>query len=128
MKKQVLIVIGRIIIFGKKYEGNAFELAKTPTFDKLLSDYPNSKIQFSRVNMYSFFLIGQMGNSRWTFEYWRPESCLHRLSLINQLIKTVILENPIFLNAIKKSKNNKRTLHLVGLLSDGKISSRSFLN
>lgn len=46
------------------------------------------------------------------------------LSLINHSIKTGdFKKNQIFLDAIKKVKNNKKTLHLVGLLSDGGVHS-----
>ncbi|VEU60525.1 phosphoglycerate mutase [Mycoplasmopsis bovigenitalium] len=122
MKKTVLIVIDGLGL-GKKYEGNAFELAKTPTFDKLLSDYPNSKIQAS--GQYVGLPEGQMGNSEvGHLNIGAGRVVYTGLSLINHSIKTGdFKKNQIFLDAIKKVKNNKKTLHLVGLLSDGGVHS-----
>lgn len=122
MKKTVLIVIDGLGL-GKKYEGNAFELANTPTFDKLLSDYPNSKIQAS--GQYVGLPEGQMGNSEvGHLNIGAGRVVYTGLSLINHSIKTGdFKKNQIFLDAIKKVKNNKKTLHLVGLLSDGGVHS-----
>ncbi len=46
---------------GKEYEGNAVYLANTPNFDKLIKEYPNTKLDAS--GMAVGLPVGQMGNS-----------------------------------------------------------------
>ncbi|VDR42193.1 phosphoglycerate mutase [Mycoplasmopsis caviae] len=60
MKRTILVVIDGLGLRDEK-QGNGFKLAKTPTFDKLFKEYPNSIIQAS--GEYVGLPKGQMGNS-----------------------------------------------------------------
>ena len=46
---------------GKEYEGNAIYLAKTPEFDRLIKEYPNTMVEASGLAV--GLPEGQMGNS-----------------------------------------------------------------
>lgn len=123
MKKTVLIVIDGLGI-GQKYEGNAFDLANTPTLDKLLNEYPNSLLQASGSHV--GLPEGQMGNSEvGHLNIGAGRVVYTGLSLINHSIKTgYYRQNKIFLNAMQSVKDSNKTLHLIGLLSPGGVHSQ----
>ncbi|MCS4536728.1 2,3-bisphosphoglycerate-independent phosphoglycerate mutase [Mycoplasma sp. CSL7475-4] len=120
MKKTVLIVIDGLGL-GKKYPGNAFDLAKTPVLDKFLSEYPHSVIQAS--GQYVGLPAGQMGNSEvGHLNIGAGRVVYTGLSLINHAIKTGDFDkNSVILKTINDVKSKNKTLHLVGLLSDGGV-------
>ncbi|TQC51595.1 2,3-bisphosphoglycerate-independent phosphoglycerate mutase [Mycoplasmopsis mucosicanis] len=122
MKKTVLIVIDGLGL-GKKYAGNAFDIAKTPTLDKFLSDYPHSTIQAS--GEFVGLPAGQMGNSEvGHLNIGAGRVVYTGLSLINHSIKTGdFFKNDVFLNTIEHVNKNNTTLHLIGLLSNGGVHS-----
>ncbi|QBF34690.1 2,3-bisphosphoglycerate-independent phosphoglycerate mutase [Mycoplasmopsis phocirhinis] len=120
MKKVVLIIIDGLGL-GKKYPGNAFDLAKTPTLDKLLNEYPHSVIQAS--GEYVGLPHGQMGNSEvGHLNIGAGRVVYTGLSLINQAIKTGEFDkNSVILKIINDVKSKNKTLHLIGLLSEGGV-------
>ncbi|MBU4693357.1 2,3-bisphosphoglycerate-independent phosphoglycerate mutase [Mycoplasma zalophidermidis] len=122
MTKTVLIVIDGLGL-GKKYEGNAFDLAKTPTLDKFLNKYPHSLIQAS--GEFVGLPAGQMGNSEvGHLNIGAGRVVYTGLSLINHAIKTGDFNNNSVLNKVMDDvKKSGKTLHLVGLLSDGGVHS-----
>ncbi|WP_027335097.1 2,3-bisphosphoglycerate-independent phosphoglycerate mutase [Mycoplasmopsis felifaucium] len=122
MKKTVLIVIDGLGL-REETQGNGFKLAKTPTFDKLLSEYPHSVLQASA--QYVGLPEGQMGNSEvGHLNIGAGQIVYTGLSLINQAIKEGEFEkNQIVLDTFKDVKEKNATLHLMGLLSPGGVHS-----
>ncbi|VEU76986.1 2,3-bisphosphoglycerate-independent phosphoglycerate mutase [Mycoplasmopsis columbina] len=122
MKKVVLVVIDGLGL-RDEVQGNAFKLAKTPNFDNLFLNYPNTIIQAS--GEYVGLPKDQMGNSEvGHLNIGAGRIVYTGLSLINQAIKTgEYFTNKAFLKAFKDVKTNQRTLHLIGLLSAGGVHS-----
>nr|WP_084273310.1 2,3-bisphosphoglycerate-independent phosphoglycerate mutase [Mycoplasmopsis iners] len=122
MKKVVLIVIDGLGLRAEE-QGNAFKLAKTPTFDDLFANYPNSVIGASGEDV--GLPKGQMGNSEvGHLNIGAGRIVYTGLSLINQAIKTgEFNQNNIFIDVLENVKNNNSTLHLMGLLSPGGVHS-----
>ncbi len=61
MTKPVMLIILDGWGIGKEYEGNAIYLANTPNYDRLIMDYPNTKLEASGLAV--GLPEGQMGNS-----------------------------------------------------------------
>lgn len=61
MKKPVVLCVIDGLGLREEVQGNGFKQAKTPTFDDLFKNYPNSIIQAS--GEYVGLPKGQMGNS-----------------------------------------------------------------
>jgi 2,3-bisphosphoglycerate-independent phosphoglycerate mutase len=104
-------------------QGNAFALAKTPTFDEYFKNYPSSIIQAS--GEYVGLPHGQMGNSEvGHLNIGAGEIVFTGLSLIqNAIDKKIFKTNPALLKAFMHAKKNNSTLNIMGLLSDGGVHS-----
>ncbi|WP_029906365.1 2,3-bisphosphoglycerate-independent phosphoglycerate mutase [Mycoplasmopsis opalescens] len=122
MKKTILIVIDGLGL-RKETKGNAFAMAKTPFFDKLFTEYPNSIIQAS--GEFVGLPEGQMGNSEvGHINIGAGRVVYTGLSLINQALKIGEYDrNTVFLDTFNHVKKTDRTLHLIGLLSPGGVHS-----
>ncbi|AAT27817.1 2,3-bisphosphoglycerate-independent phosphoglycerate mutase [[Mycoplasma] mobile] len=125
MKKTVILSVIDGLGLREEKQGNAFKLAKTPNFDKLFNEYPNSVIQAS--GDYVGLPDDQMGNSEvGHLNIGAGQIVYTGLSLINKDIKdNKFKQNAKFIaafNAVKKN-NETNTLHLMGLLSDGGVHS-----
>lgn len=122
MKKTILIVIDGLGL-RKETQGNAFALAKTPTFDKLFKEYPNSLIQAS--GEYVGLPKGQMGNSEVGHLNIGAGTVVYTgLSLIaKDLNEGKFKTNKAFVEAFEDVKQNNATLHVMGLLSPGGVHS-----
>lgn len=122
MKKVILVVIDGLGL-RSEIHGNAFQMANTPFFDKLFSEYPNTLIQAS--GEYVGLPDGQIGNSEvGHLNIGAGRVVYTGLSLINKALKDdKFKENQVFLNAFNKVKENNSTLHLMGLLSPGGVHS-----
>jgi len=105
-------------------EGNAVHLAKTPCFDKLLATSPHSTLTTfgERVGLPE----GQMGNSEVghlnigagrVVEQWL-------VRIARELEGGKLGEHPVFKNFIESTRTAK-TIHLVGLFSDGGVHSHT---
>lgn len=123
MKKFIILCIIDGLGLREESQGNGFKLAKTPTFDYLFSQYPNSKILASGK------AVGlpekQMGNSEvGHLNIGAGKIVYTGLSLIAQdLISKKFRKNPNFLDLFIKVKEKNSTLHLMGLLSPGGVHS-----
>jgi 2,3-bisphosphoglycerate-independent phosphoglycerate mutase len=116
-----------IILDGWGYraetKANAIALARKPTYDRLLRDYPNTLIQTS--GHYVGLPDGQMGNS----EVGHLNIGAGRIVQMDSTrIETMIqngefFSNPVLLAAMKNARAGGRKLHLFGLLSDGGVHS-----
>jgi 2,3-bisphosphoglycerate-independent phosphoglycerate mutase len=115
-----------IILDGWGYappsKANAISLARKPTYDQLLRDYPNTLIHTS--GRYVGLPDGQMGNSEVGHLNIGAGRVVYmditRLDLMIQ--NGEFFSNPELLAAIKHARSGGR-LHLFGLLSDGGVHS-----
>ena len=116
-----------IILDGWGYraetEANAIALARKPTYDRLLRDYPNTLIRTS--GPFVGLPDGQMGNSEVGHLNIGAGRIVHmdstRIELMIQ--NGEFFSHPVLLAAMKNARTGRRRLHLFGLLSDGGVHS-----
>jgi 2,3-bisphosphoglycerate-independent phosphoglycerate mutase len=103
---------------------NAIALAKKPTYDKLLREYPNTLIQAS--DHFVGLPDGQMGNS----EVGHLNIGAGRIVQMDitridaQIASGEFSRNPPVAEAMKRAREGGRQLHLFGLCSDGGVHSQ----
>ncbi|CAN5774215.1 2,3-bisphosphoglycerate-independent phosphoglycerate mutase [soil metagenome] len=103
--------------------GNAIALARKPTYDKLLADFPNTLIRASEH--FVGLPDGQMGNS----EVGHLNLGAGRIVRMDMTrIDTAIADgslytDPTLVRACELAAQKGRALHLIGLLSDGGVHS-----
>ncbi|HEY2462252.1 MAG TPA: 2,3-bisphosphoglycerate-independent phosphoglycerate mutase [Candidatus Acidoferrum sp.] len=102
-------------------KGNAIALARKPTFDSLLKQFPNTLIHTS--GPYVGLPEGQMGNSEVGHLNIGAGRIVHMdITRIDLLIANNKLKDvPLFQQAMERGR--ARQLHLMGLLSDGGVHS-----
>jgi 2,3-bisphosphoglycerate-independent phosphoglycerate mutase len=107
----------------KATEDNAISLAKTPTMDRLLSSYPNTRLGASGESV--GLPPGQMGNSEvGHLNIGAGRLVLQDFQRINHSIsRGDFYRNETLLSAIGHAVENNSMLHLMGLLSDGGVHS-----
>ena len=109
--------------FSPKTEANAIALARKPTYDRLLREYPNTLIYTS--GHYVGLPDGQMGNSEVGHLNIGAGRIVHmdstRIELMIQ--NGEIYSHPVLLSAMKNAQTGGRRLHLFGLVSDGGVHS-----
>ncbi len=116
-----------IILDGWGYrvetKANAIALARKPTYDRLLREYPNTLIHTS--GNFVGLPDGQMGNSEVGHLNIGAGRIVHmdstRIELMIQ--NGELFSDPVLLKAMKNARNGGRRLHLFGLLSDGGVHS-----
>ncbi|MBL0687325.1 MAG: 2,3-bisphosphoglycerate-independent phosphoglycerate mutase [Sulfurospirillum sp.] len=98
---------------------NAFKSAKTPTYDKLFKDVPNSFIKTSGLSV--GLPKGQMGNS----EVGHMSIGSGRIMYQNLVKISMALEKGLLKSnkAFKNLLHVKGDIHVIGLLSDGGVHS-----
>ncbi len=123
MKKPVVLIIMDGIGIGKKYSGNAYEMAKKPNLDKLFKKYPNILIDASGEAV--GLPEGQMGNSEvGHMNIGAGRIVYQSLTRINKAVREgQFATNPAYIHAFKNTMKNNSKLHLFGLLSDGGVHS-----
>src|SRR3984957_18680295 len=103
--------------------GNAIALARKPTYDKLLTEYPNTLIRASEH--FVGLPDGQMGNS----EVGHLNLGAGRIVRMDMTrIDTAIMDgtlatDPTIVRAMELAAEEGRALHLIGLVSDGGVHS-----
>ncbi|MGA8937942.1 MAG: 2,3-bisphosphoglycerate-independent phosphoglycerate mutase, partial [Acidobacteriaceae bacterium] len=104
--------------------GNAIALARKPTYNALLRDYPNTLIQAS--NHHVGLPDGQMGNSEvGHLNLGAGRIVRMDITRIDTAISTgAFFTDPTLLAAIHTAAQPGRALHLIGLLSDGGVHSQ----
>lgn len=116
-----------IILDGWGYRAetnaNAIALARKPTYDRLLREYPNTLIQTS--GPFVGLPEGQMGNSEVGHLNIGAGRIVHMDSTrIELMIQSgEFFKHPVLLEAMKNARSGGRQLHLFGLLSDGGVHS-----
>jgi 2,3-bisphosphoglycerate-independent phosphoglycerate mutase len=116
-----------IILDGWGYappsKSNAISLARKPTYDKLLREFPNTLLHTS--GRFVGLPTGQMGNS----EVGHLNIGAGRVVYMDITRLDLMIENgelfkqPLLLEAMKQAQKNGRRLHFLGLLSDGGVHS-----
>ena len=111
--------------YGENDKSNAVESANTPFFRHLLSTYPNSRVQAS--GEFVGLPDGQMGNSEvGHMNLGAGRVVFQELGRINKAIIDGDLLNDTVLNqAFDYAKNNQKTVHFMGLASDGGVHSHT---
>src|SRR5215471_14090524 len=107
--------------YSPKAEANAIALARKPTYDHLLREYPNTLIQTS--GPFVGLPDGQMGNSEVGHMNMGAGRIVHMdITRIDLMIANKQLQNiPLFQQAMDRGR--QRQLHFLGLLSDGGVHS-----
>ena len=121
--KPLLLCILDGVGLKDKTKGNALNMAKTPNLDKLIKEYPNSKLNASEN--YVGLPAGQMGNSEvGHINIGTGRKVKQPIDIINEEIeKNTLKDNEILKEIIKHVQKNNSTMHICGLLSDGGIHS-----
>src|SRR6202049_1849987 len=114
-----------IILDGWGYraetKANAIALARKPTYDRLLREYPNTLIHTSGPPV--GLPEGQMGNSEvGHLNIGAGRVVLMDITRIDKALSTgALFQNELLLKAMKRGREQQ--LHLLGLLSDGGVHS-----
>ena len=105
--------------------GNAVAAAKKPNLDMLMEKYPYTYIGASGLDV--GLPDGQMGNSEVGHTNMGAGRVVYQeLTRITKSIEDGdFYENEALCNAINKSIENKTSLHLMGLMSDGGVHSHN---
>jgi 2,3-bisphosphoglycerate-independent phosphoglycerate mutase len=124
MKKPLVLTI--LDGWGYRTEtfANAIALARKPTYDKLLAEYPNSLLHAS--DHFVGLPDGQMGNSEVGHLNIGSGRVVHMdITRIDELIRSrEFFRHPVILAALKHAGEKGRALHLLGLVSDGGVHSQ----
>src|ERR1700683_1615460 len=122
-KKPLLLTILDGWGFSAATEGNASAAARTPPYDSLLRDYPNTLVHTS--GPYVGFPEGQMGNSEVGHLNIGAGRVVHMdVTRIDRMIATgEFFANPVLLAAMHHAREGHR-LHLMGLCSDGGVHAQ----
>lgn len=116
-----------IIIDGWGYsatrEGNAIALAATPFYDELCEKYPSTLLEAhgTRVGL----PVGVMGNSEvGHLNIGSGRVIRMDVSLVDHEIETGnFSRNQVLTHAMDRARDNGKSLHLMGLVSDGQVHS-----
>jgi 2,3-bisphosphoglycerate-independent phosphoglycerate mutase len=117
-----------IILDGWGYraetKANAIALARKPTYDRLLREYPNTLIHTS--GPFVGLPEGQMGNSEVGHLNIGAGRIVHMdITRIDLMIRNgEFFRHPVLLDAMKHAQTGERRLHLFGLVSDGGVHSQ----
>ena len=110
--------------YSPKTEANAIALARKPTYDRLLREYPNTLIYTS--GPFVGLPEGQMGNSEVGHLNIGAGRIVHMdITRIDLMIQNGdFFSDPTLVAAMKHARTGGRRLHLFGLVSDGGVHSQ----
>src|SRR5450631_3323781 len=121
--KKVILIIMDGWGLGKKKESDAIQNANVPFVTSLYKKYPNTTLIAcgEAVGLPD----GQMGNSEvGHLNLGAGRIVYQELERINVAVRNgEFAKNEVLLNAIRYAKENNKTLHLLGLVSDGGVHS-----
>lgn len=104
-------------------QGNAIALARKPNYDRLLAEFPHTTIRAS--DHYVGLPDGQMGNSE-VGHLNLGAGRIVRMDIvrIDELVRTSeFFKDPLLTGGVKRANERGRSVHLIGLLSDGGVHS-----
>jgi len=123
MADRVLLVIMDGWGIGQKPAADAIAQADTPFVDRLYTKYPHSELVTfgEQVGLPE----GQMGNSEvGHLNIGAGRVVYQELARINKAVREKELhENPVLLEALHFARDQKKAVHLMGLVSDGGVHS-----
>ena len=124
LKKPVVLTILDGWGYRAEQFANAVALARKPTYDKLLAEFPNSLLHAS--DHFVGLPDGQMGNSEVGHLNIGSGRVVHMdITRIDDLIRSgEFFRHPVIVAALKHAGENGRALHLMGLVSDGGVHSQ----
>ncbi|MBL7873219.1 MAG: 2,3-bisphosphoglycerate-independent phosphoglycerate mutase [Cyclobacteriaceae bacterium] len=123
MNKQVLLMILDGWGIAKNEAVSAIDHAKTPYINSLYKKYPHSKLEASGLAV--GLPAGQMGNSEVGHMNIGAGRVVYQdLVRVNKAVEEKELDtNPVLLEALEYAKKHNKSVHLIGLLSDGGVHS-----
>ena len=123
MAKKALLMILDGWGIGSHGKGDVIYQTPTPYMDYLVENYPNSMLQASGENV--GLPDGQMGNSEvGHLNIGAGRVVYQDLVKINRACAdNSIMQNPEIISAYEYAKNNGKSIHLMGLTSDGGVHS-----
>src|SRR6187455_3485199 len=121
--KKIILIIMDGWGLGKVYSSDAIQHAKTPFVSSLYKKYPNTIL--TTCGEAVGLPEGQMGNSEvGHLNLGAGRVVYQELQRINVSIREgEFQKNAYLLNALVYAKENKKALHLIGLVSDGGVHS-----
>ena len=121
--KKVILIIMDGWGLGKKKESDAIQNANVPFVSSLYKKYPNSTLVTCGEAV--GLPAGQMGNSEvGHLNLGAGRIVYQELERINVAVKNGEFQNnKILLNSLNYAKDNNKSLHLIGLVSDGGVHS-----
>ena len=126
MRKNGPVILTILDGWGHRVEtaGNAIALARKPTYDMLLREYPNTLIRASEK--FVGLPDGQMGNSEvGHLNLGAGRVVRMDISRIDEAIASgAFFEDETLVRAMKHAAVEGRALHLIGLVSDGGVHSQ----
>lgn len=123
MSKKALLIICDGWGLGNHTKSDVISMTPTPYWDYLLANYPHSQLQASGENV--GLPDGQMGNSEVGHLNIGAGRILYQdLVKINLACRdNSILQNSEIKKAYSYAKNNNKSIHFLGLVSDGGVHS-----
>ena len=124
LKKPVVLTILDGWGYRPETFANAIALARKPTYDRLLGEFPNSLLHAS--DHFVGLPDGQMGNSEVGHLNIGSGRVVHMdITRIDDLIRSgEFFRHPVIVAALHHATEKGRALHLLGLLSDGGVHSQ----
>jgi 2,3-bisphosphoglycerate-independent phosphoglycerate mutase len=104
--------------------GNAISVARTPQLDRLLSEYPHTRLRTSGQAV--GLPEGVMGNSEVGHLNLGAGRIVFQdlLRIDNAIADGRFFDNPVLLRAMHHRRTDGGAVHLIGLLSDGGVHSQ----
>ena len=124
-KKPIALIIMDGYGINQNTEGNAIVAAKKPHLDKLLAEYPHSQLSASGLDV--GLPDGQMGNSEEGHTNIGAGRIVYQMlvKISKDINDGKIYENKALSDAMDAAKANGKSLHLMGLLSNGGVHSHN---
>ena len=122
-KKKIALIILDGWGYGRNDHSNAIYAANTPFIDHLLKEYPHSKLEASGTAV--GLPAGQMGNSEvGHMNLGAGRVVYQELGRIHKAVDdNEFPQNPVLKAAFEYAKQNDKSVHFIGLVSDGGVHS-----
>ncbi len=121
MKKVCMVILDGFGLSDNTH-GNAVKMAPPNNFNELWNGYPHSLLDASEEAV--GLEVGQFGNSEvGHMTIGAGRKIRQSISLIRDFLDKDVFSNANFIEMLDLVKENHKPLHLIGLLSDGKVHS-----
>ena len=121
--KKILTLFVDGIGFSANSIGNAYSIAKTPTFDKVFYEYPSCELSASGTDV--GLSENQPGNNVVGYETITSGEIIKQKSLHATDFTDIdnLATNTPIKNLLEKVRNSDGTIHIMGVMSDGGLIS-----